>query len=153
MDLEQVEQMAKRVAGECEKHENAKASKDAAEDELLTRVVEMIKPALPAMASKVEAEGFADMRGVCIDRVRRFYLTEDGRWFRLDARAYNQPLVAVAIVPSEVLDVHALGFVVAVLVNTLAAQDGKRIESTARIEAEAAKLRALATLLEPTRKR
>ncbi len=146
MDLEQVSEMAKQVAHEHDALEQAKEDKAIAEDELLKLVVDTIKPALPAMCSKVEGGAGPIARAVFVDGWKDgpgLYLGEQGDWFEM--RSDKPHVLSVA----EVLADYDLALVVVTLVQKLREQVGARDKSTRQINDEIARLRALATLLAP----
>lgn len=144
MDLEQVNEMAKRVSMEHDRLEHAKEQKAEAEDALLDDVVRVLKPALPAMSSKVEGLSGPLGRAVLVDRTTGIYLGEQGDFFlrHHDGRV-------TTLTTADVLGTLDLGSVVGQLVITLHAQIGSREARTLQIEDEAARLRAVALLLSP----
>ncbi len=134
MNLEQVSEMAKRVAVEHEALEEAKDGKADAEDEVLALVVEAIKPALPAMSTRIEGGAGPAKRGVMVDRMTRIYLGEEGDWFRMMS---NKPY---RIHPAEVLAAVDLGSIASTLVHAMHTQLGSREDVTSRIAAETREL-------------
>lgn len=149
MNLQQVADMAKKVATEHEAYEEAKEAKGRAEDELLALVVEAIKPALPAMSSRVQGCAGPITRGVLIESVLRLYLGEEGDWFRI-----VQSDVPYVMSAAEVLDLLDLGSIAGTLVQTLAAQLGSRDDATISIERETRQLlEVVARFTPPVRRR
>lgn len=150
MDLDEVRAMAKKVEGEHQALSNAKARKAQAEDELLEALVEAMKPALPAMCTRMTlSNADADypainVNAMVIDAASGLHLEATGSFFRKFANGMGETMQT-----NEVLDLLDIGTLVATLLAALHAQDGSRVKVTKQIENEALRLESVAALLKP----
>lgn len=137
---------AEILKAEDDEHQRAKARKTRAEDEILCRVVEAIKPALPALSSRVQ--GVPAWRGVNLDKGKGIYLGEHGDFFATTrlaggASALDDGQPPFVLSPADVLDHVSLVGVVATLFAAIDAQLGKRAERIKQIDREAALLEGI----------
>jgi len=118
----------------------AKKAKAAAEDAVLRAIVEAVRPALPAISSKVEGMNGPLRRAVNLGGLdEALYLGEQGDWFVI------LTMSSVRILDiSEVLDRTSLSAVLAVLLTSIRAQAGKLRPRTDEVRREAQILEGIA---------
>lgn len=151
MNIESMREMAKKVEIEHETLERVKDDRDMAEEELLAQVVDTLRPALPAMCSKVLSPGSEHLQftqAVFIGELpshAKLYIEHDATWFSLTPAGF----VRTNYSEGEILDCFEIGDIVSKLAAALHAQVGARESSIDRINDEAVRFRALVTLLKP----
>ncbi len=159
MNLEGMKQMATKVAAEHDALEHAKADRDMAEEELLAQVIEVLRPALPAMCSKLMLPtehinvppGAAApwTRALLIGEVHggsKLYLEEDGVWCVITPMGFTHANQS----DGDVLEMFDITEIVSKLAAALNSQVGARDASIERATTEAERFRALVTLLKPS---
>lgn len=140
-----IEEMGKRAARVAAEHgdlQAAKADKQAATAELLRAVVDAVRPALPALCSKMHAHDHA--RSVRVLNVgHNLYLAEHGGWIE----SLEGGALLLVRTDEEVARAFVAEDVVGAISDALSRQAGAREWGTAEIRREAERLRAAVLLL------
>lgn len=128
------------LADERREYMQAKMAKAKAENAVLHAIVEAVRPALPAIASKTQMGGPLK-RAIELGSFngRALYLGEEGDFFSLDAK-----LSITCFTVEEVLNQTSLSAILAVLLTAVRAQTGKLDPRTEQIRREAGILEGIA---------
>lgn len=161
-DMDGLRRRAAAVAASDERFTKATDSEAIAEVDLLTAVIDAIRPALPAMASMIPSPNRERLTvdGVWIAGVRpgarqsgcAVYLLSDGKLLSLDVRSDGDAFTCTphAMTVDEFADSYdvqaAIGYLDTVLTSQL---HGNRDKRTAEAEANARRMRAVVELLAP----
>lgn len=141
MMIAELTKQATRVAAEHEGLQMAKRDKYEAQVEFLRAAVDAVRPALPALCSKVQNIPGPTLRALSV--ARRLYLGESGQWIEIrDGGA-----MILARTDHDVVNDFLMEDIVDVLSVALTKHAGSREWTTAEIRKEAERLRAAVLLL------